>query len=672
MSSPSSQPKLFCPYCGRDVEAHYPICPYCGHELPRPQAATAPAAPSSANAPVASAFNARQYFASMLDNIATRFGKDRSTRRASSTPSIATGAQAPSSQDRVGIILTDCEKLGIKFFHDKVISARDRDGEVKQYTSAEIISSYLGQYIDALASAGIRYQLLDVSQPSFAQILPPGQPRSWRQYLDLLDTVGQQNPSLASHHTGLFIIGGQDVVPMATVNNPCYDGESEDAGSHYMEHDLDTDLVYSYASSDVQVDADGNLNPEPLIRHTPRFAVGRYPLEDGLLEEHRFEDFLAYLKRSLQQYLPSTQKPEPGIRVQSNMTTICQSTLMVSDLMMEGLPLLPLPHIQGLSHKDRLISPLHNLVMGSTPQETAASSGQGGQLLLHGLRQADILTFILHGSHVPGARGYYGEDAQKTSNTLAFDPSFYAESQAPIVISLSCWGGRFINYRPENSSVLTALSHNALLFMGASRSAYGIFDPHMDPAHPFIICGEVLVREFERHLLSGQSAGLAMLNARRLSIMSGMFAYDYCTMLEYNLFGDPMLSVQPAIAPVCGLSQLEDYGMEVTDAKAQKMSFAAGNDEAHNAAGRQPLLDRLRNFNDRNLADVRERVSRLVYAQLHIEPRQLKTIRTIHDRGNAQECGYLFRYETGNKDICHQTLVRTDREGKINIIFGSV
>lgn len=671
MSLLSSQLKKFCPYCGRDVEADYPICPYCGKELPKPQAA-ATAATSSFERHAASTFDARQHYTSMLDNIARRFSNGRSTTPASSSPSPAAGAKnmGSSPQARQGLILTNCEKLGIKFFNDKVISARDRDGEVKQYPSAEIIRNYLNQYIEGLAAADIHYQLLDVSHPSFAQLLPPGQTHTWRQYLNLLDVVCQQTPSLASYQTGLFIIGGQDVVPMATVNNPCYDGEKEDAGTHYLEHDLDTDLVYSYASAYVQVDAEGNLNPEPLIIHTPRFSVGRYPLEDGLLEESRLEDFLSYLKRSLHEYLPSAQKKEPGIRVQTNMTTICESTLMVSDLMMEGLPLFSLPSIQGISGKDRLISPRHNLELGATLEETMENSGQGGVLLLKGIQEADMLTFILHGSHVPSARGYYGEDAKKTCNTLAFDPALYAKSKAPVVISLSCWGGRFINYRPENSSVLTALSHKALLFLGASRSAYGIFDPHMDPKHPFIICGEVLVREFERHLLSGQPAGLAMLNARRMSIMSGMFAYDFCTMLEYNLFGDPLLSVQPAIAPVCGVSQLEDYGMDVEEAEVQKMNFAAGGETTDNA--KMSLLDRLRNFNDRNLADIRDRVNRLVYQQLNIEPRQLQSIRSIHKKDNAQACEYLFRYETGKNDHSRQTLVRTDVKGNINLIFGSI
>lgn len=665
MSLLSSQPKKFCPYCGRDIEAHYPICPYCGHELPKAQAVPQAAASSPLAASLPSSFNARQYFESKLDNIVRRFG--------SNSGPVASPLSSASPQSRQGIILTDCDKLGIKFFHDKVITARVSDNEVKQLASADIIRNYLGQYIEGLASAGIRYQLLDVSQPSFAQLLPPGKQHTWRQYLCLLDAVCQHNPALASYQTGLFIIGGQDVVPMATVNNPTYDADGEDAGTHYMEHDLDTDLVYSYASTDVNVDADGNLDPEPLILRTPRFAVGRYPLEDGLLDEHRFNDFLSYLKRSLHEYLPNDSKADAGIKVQTNMTTICESTVMVSELMMDGLPLMSLPSVPGLCQKDRLISPVHDLNVSPSVAETVANSGDGARILLQGIRQADMLTFILHGSHVPGARGYFGEDAKKTCNTLAFDPMFYAESKAPVVVSLSCWGGRFINYRPENSSVLTALSHRALLFLGASRSAYGIFDPHMDPQHPFIICGEVLVREFETHLLSGQPAGLAMLNARRMSIMSGMFAYDFCTMLEYNLFGDPLLSVMPAIAPVCGISKLEDYGMELRPNTELRQCFAGGREVAQEGkSDMKSLFDRLRNFNDRNLSDIRDRVNRLVYEQFNIEPRQLQTIRSIHEKGQSQPSGYLFRYETGNDNISRQTLLRTDREGRVSLVFGSI
>jgi len=105
----------------------------------------------------------------------------------------------------------------------------------------------------------------------------------------------------------------------------------------------------------------------------------------------------------------------------------------------------------------------------------------------------------------------------------------------------ACYGARFIGHAPEKSALLSALGHRTVAFVGSSRIAYG-------PPDPPEAYADLVIRDFLKAARSGLPTGEA-LSQGHLSVLGqdlGDPDLIVKTVLEFNLFGDPLVRLPGA------------------------------------------------------------------------------------------------------------------------------
>ena len=171
----------------------------------------------------------------------------------------------------------------------------------------------------------VEFQLLDVSdyQDEF------GEKPTWQEHkaiiADFMAGMGlQPSPKLS-----LFIVGGDDVIPMPRISNPINETEQ-----------LQSDILYCFAG-------------EKLTRLDAKKAicnVGRLPLESGSLPSTLTDDLQSYF--NLSNMMLTT-----GIEVNKVVMTSAQSWLPASNDMVRGLPVEEPPHITDATNGKLFVSP---------------------------------------------------------------------------------------------------------------------------------------------------------------------------------------------------------------------------------------------------------------------------------------------------------------------------
>lgn len=574
--------------------------------------------------------------------------------------------ESPSrSNKNCGILMTDMQKLAVKFFGDLSATIQTEEGTKQTIDlSQHLYDQLIGAYCAAMTQLGNDYTLLDTSSDEYAPILAAD--NSWRGYVRVLDKFFETHTFAET--PSLFIVGGQDIIPSPIVGNPIYQFV-QDNKKDIRERDIEADLLYCFSSRQCAAvnPSDGFVDVNMLFSDGIRCFVGRLPMEDGVLSTKRRDEIMAYFGRAINQFQPSPNKPL-GLEVESVLGTACESCRRVAGVMMEGLPLLRLNEEKGITENDIFVSPQLNFEEGHNTVDDLITHSVGGQHYHNAAQHADMLTFMLHGSPAPEGRGYFGENYEKTTNTLAFSPELFQTYPAKIVSGICCWGARYVNYRVEDSALLTALSNNVLLFTGSCRSAWGIFDVLMPQDEDVISCAEVLIDRYNRYLLQGQPAGLALYNAKMDCINTtdteDAMPYNLCTILEFNLFGDPLLSViQEETAYDWQTASVSPMAKQIL---SQRIQYETEPQNEENMS----LLERMRKRTNVNLEFIRERVNRELYERCGLTPQSLAAIITA--KKNGTECGYIFRYTKQNGALVSHTLAHTDTQGHIHTVISSL
>ena len=576
-------------------------------------------------------------------------------KKQASTTSSPQQTSEPHSKGLRCVMMTDTKQLAVKF-HDCLRGKRiEEDGTAREvYWPDCVKEEILLFYINAMRSQGIDYTLLDIADEEYDDILSQG--HTWQNCSRILDRFCEKHPEYIGG--GLFIVGGQDVIPSPVVSNPDWlvSGE-EDKEKYYREKDLEADLLYSYRSDDIRFVKGDELDCEYLFSQNRqcRFAVGRLPMEDGVINRERRGEIVKYFGRAIVAYASSRTKPV-GIEIKNHLVTAAESLNLVSHMMTNGMPLQQVPEESGFVEDNIFLSPRLNL------EETDETQKYGISDFKKALERADMLTFVSHGASYADGDGCYGEGQDGERGYTAFVPELLKNCPAKVVGSICCWGARYINYRAEKSMVLTALSQNVLIYMGSCRSATGPFDVHIrkgcDLSH-----ATVLVPQFERYLLQGYPAGMALHNAKMEYHIEENGNAALMTLLEFNLYGDPMLSLIPLMQPTKRM-ELSNYQATATDrerlAEYKEQTYEIENikDESN-----MSFLDRIRQRTNANLSYIRDKVNKEVYAQFGMKPQELSSIITIKKKG--KEDTYEFRYTTECKYFEQRTFVRTNAKGEI-------
>ena len=391
---------------------------------------------------------------------------------------------------------------------------------------------------------GIDWQLVDVGGHDFDYIFKNVKNEvSWRDYCRALADncvgMGWQTDC----NTPLFIIGGDDVIPVPQVLFQMPENRLVP---------LQVDMFYGYP-------VDFNLREEMEKMSTKGyhrgdlfayfmsksvFNVSRLPLETGNIPATVQHDLGGYFQRSL----------DTGgtINIDSLLPTTAYSWYISMKKAVEGIPLLPLGQDNGCHLSDIYISPMLRMTDATAMAEYKQS-----------LSKSDMLLFFLHGGDDPENTGFVGQgprpnkrddfDPPTGEYCKAFDIELLPYVKGNVLTTAACFGARYFsreyNYSRSQSMLLSALyDNNFLLYMGASHEAW-LSMPVFSAQSDVRLTGfsMTLIKIYLNLVMRGEPAGLALMKAKWLY-------YDECksedseladyTILEFNQFGDPTLAVR--------------------------------------------------------------------------------------------------------------------------------
>lgn len=563
------------------------------------------------------------------------------------------------SSGRHGLIFTNTKKLALKYFGDVNYA---QSGQLCSH--AEHIRAILKEYITQLESFGCDYGLLDLAAADYGYILD--ERSDWRAHLDILDDVCRKNRIDGEAPAALFIIGGNDVIPMPRFHNPAQEEQQEALELDSLDHTVDTDLPYAYGGEFVRVTAKNELSLDALsaVIGRPRFHVGRLPLEEGFMKTSLEDDLVSYLSRSLAAFA------DGGIAVTAPLMTTCRSTRQVGAFMVEDVPLVGGNEVpEEMSAGAMVTSP----ALAFNDDAKGRYQRKGGKEYKALLSRADMLVFLLHGSGVPSSSYYYGEYSDEQVgkyNPIAFGPELLAAGNIKSIATVSCFGAKFIGYDRKNSTLLSAIYRDTLCFMGSSRSALGDFDYSLACKRDRTPGWSVRLMHFYLHLLFSGVQGGEALSRARIKYMEGVtsgrcpdegIADGLLTLQEFNFFGDPMLCLKPRISLPAGYGgvsrSLPGY---YADGDGWSREYSPVNLRKNEAGS---LLDRVRGLVDDSFSRIHQTIADELYRKWGIDPRDLSCVNRY--RSAAGEQGYTLRYRYKDDDLVTYTVVDTDLSGKV-------
>lgn len=603
---------MFCPNCGKKCDSGA-FCWNCGAKLPE-RAAVSAETPSASASPTASG---------------------------SGVPSSVQARTAPTSELISGTLNSSATRSAA--LSEGVIFTNLRALAVKLHTDSEILRRLLEAYIDAAWGFGIRYHLIDASDYGWLnpEVNPGSRVRlsptdSWVMHIALLaDYYRFGRRTAADESNYLFIIGGEDVIPMPAV--PHYITGDPD----FDEHDIDTDIPYAYLLGERTYEL---LRSGELFGYEQYFHVGRLPFAT----DASLDDLTGYLRRAsktggrlpLRSYYGQVFSPW-GEDSQRVTTPLRSNRLATSATQYEG-------SYAELGSGERIPVVQNGLYYSKPVVEYNVDQVFD--------RRADIYYFNLHGSDAPTVTGF------ATNDCMAILPEQLARIEVPnVLVTEACYGARYIQYARNESMLLTAISNQTLLYLGSSRIAFCNNRYQIDNS-------DRLAHVYLTELFKGHTAGEALYLARKSFFECDdgrLYDQQLASIVEFNLFGDPFLRAHAD--DTSGRSLPEGKAVLTT---RRIHTVRERRCLSRSVQGRElSLLDQVRQAVDRNVMQIRQTVDRVLYDRLGVEPRRLETI--FSNRFDDGESFYAFTYG-GDARICRELhTVLTDHHGNIKTIVST-
>jgi hypothetical protein len=206
----------------------------------------------------------------------------------------------------------------------------------------------------------------------------------------------------------------------------------------------------------------------------------------------------------------------------------------------------------------------------------------------------------------------------------------------------------------------SSLYNRTVAYVGSSKVAFGASSENISSA-------DVVAKSYLENLLSGETCGRAMALAR-IDVFDACPSdhYDYGTTsaAEFNLFGDPLCSVNSSIKKKSiSFAQKKISSNSFNNIRPEKKEVKIDSIE-------KGILNDIRNLVNQEVYKIKEIINRDLYTQFNIEPRQLSSVFEIN--GKYGEKTYNFNYYKNSVSGKSQVYsVFTDRSGKIKSIIQS-
>ena len=503
-----------------------------------------------------------------------------------------------------GFILTDTFRLGQLL---KVQSGK--------------IKLLLKNYITA-CSKFIQWQVIDVCDLNIEN------PADWHSYLPVLEDFrcGVGLDQIGAYNIPLFIIGGEEIIPMPKVD---FSNVVRD------EYVLPVDMLYCFGR-------DAEQNPERLFKDDPYFAVGRLPITFGITIDN-LSDYLDNCVSLLSAGIPS----------RGAVVTTAESWYEASEEMMRDIPAVTLSSARVPLNGNMISCPL----LDTTNQSMYDN-------YVHELQKADVWVFNLHGSQQEGVSFFVGDSITSSAFPVAMQTSMLNNAHPVIFNTIACFGARYTGYQVSDSMLLSSFVKGTMLYCGAGHSA--MYNP-IQPGR-----AAMLMKYYMIYLHKGFPAGMALLKAKQ-DYYCDYHALDedvtaLITILEFNLFGCPILSMLPKME--------FSYQPEAPHQAAKKSLATYRPKKATPLFNKQmKMLDlgmQVKYSLDKQLSSAQQKVEMEAKRYFHTENAKLEQVYRLSQ--NDSDTGYRFVYRCSPKSSAVEMfyMIECDNQGNILHVTGSI
>ena len=515
----------------------------------------------------------------------------------------------------------------------------------KTGTDEQSLMAIFDAFIRQKREYGISYKLVDAGNYTYRKSGFWGNSKKvhlkitsplW-DYMDILMDVHNGEQAAGDEISQyLFIIGGSDIIPMPCIHHYIPNDSNDDS--------IDTDMLYAYPYGKEMITL---LENQEAFTYDQLFFVGRLPLG----EDASLEDLCGYLERNID-YSNGFPMNEAYGQCDPHWKKV--SSYVANDLLNGN-------YFRDLS---RYLSPDHyyNRLLLS-PMVVEGNLQQ----VFH--TNASLYYFNLHGGEGLESRGYAGVMLNKEEYGAlpAIEPEHMMTCEEPnIVISEACYGGRFIGLDQHHSMMLASLFTNTLAFVGSSRVAWGAVDDASSPQSGVSVSyADIIAGYFISAILQGYTVAEALFIARS-AVLQGTVPGDphaALTVVEFNLFGDPMttMNVRTNLKSgnkITSKTTLVDpntkIGCTIEKIKTEKENGS--------------ILEQVRGAVNANIQQIHATIGQHLYASYGIKPRPMEEVLKIKYSNGQEEM--KFNYDlTSERQIPARFVVTTSSDGKIKSVY---
>lgn len=580
-SSGASSERRFCPECGTRVAPGNLFCPECGTRLSI-EPVTAPA-----------------------NNV--------------SQGSSSSAHEGPEGD--TGILFTDTETLASKY-----------DCDTKD------VLNLLEKFMAEAEDYDMHWRLLDAS--CYRHRL--GKEPLWLDYNQLISDFIEQQGFKYGMKTPVFIIGGDDVIPIPMV-------EDLFGTSDYGK--MPCDMCYCFTGNFFSDLWDGDHTiTEDYVRNT----VARLPLEDGKMQSEIDNDIESYFNLCSLYY-------KDGIPADYVMMTSNSSWLPASKTMSEHLPLINhADDNDGMTMNNMYVAPPVSPDDEEVLEPVSISMNDAGMLL-----------FNLHGAGQEGMSSFYSDEGE------AFNMEMLRYTSARVLNTVACYGARYHGYERNDSMLLTSFYNRGFLLYAGSLIPVPMTElnvPEGAEVHPGS-GSEHLMPIYCMEQYAGLPAGEAMMKAKQeyFNTFRHLERDDFsmATMQMFSLYGNPMLRLQRndevlLLAKQEHVLPILPQTNKNVPVRMKRMQRVMTKDNSSAS-----LLADIRGAVNANLDTIHTAIANNLYKQLGLEPRMIDHIDayTIPNGDGSIEKGFMYAYIDDNRAFANKTWVEVNEDGKLQRII---
>ena len=499
----------------------------------------------------------------------------------------------------------------------------------------------LNEFFQNSAQVEQHWYLLDAG--NYRQQL--GSNAYWGDYNEILANFIYENGFQTGLATPVFIIGGNDVIPVPQLENPQYGGM------------IPTDMAYCFSTtffSDLW-DGDRHISAD-YVRNT----TSRLPLECGQMQTSIQDDLLSYFNLCS---IEADGIDVAGVTMASNVEWTDNSVTMSQHL--------PLIYVDT-DDEEEIYKRMY-----MCPKLVATDSGgeEVDEEVLadyqKALDKAGMILFNLHGSDAEGNSGFYcnAEDGYPES----FNIDLMRRSVARVFNTVACFGARYDDYDRDDSMLMSSLlGGGKLLYAGSTISVPMISDSAQD--YPDGVTqypgsgSEKFMPLYCYYQFCGLPAGQAMMQAKLdyFNTFRHIERDDFSlsTAMMFGLYGNPMLHVKArqdvmdAALKYEVLPQLPETKTANAPVRMKRSTCLISKSQIQAS---KSLIDQLRGCVDSNLQIIHGIVQQNLYQQLGLDPRWLDQVDAFTI---GEESGYAYHYDADNK-YGRKSLIEVNPQGQV-------